>query len=624
MIFPAKTLWSLSAVLKFFDEKSRTAINGLWYGFHLAVEQLRGKARRIVGVQTGVNVAIGDVVEIGIGPLYSVPLYLNPLDNTSTFRVVSVRPYDDVCHLEIDEVVWRQLYGYLISSPGVVESDYYLQPNSSTNAEFSLPTVLSDTPNNVGSAFYFVFGSSYWCVRGLWKFGDPATSAQAQYYISLIPNDFDVLPITQGSLTTALSYQVNESTLAIEDLYSRPTDEGANETANLHYVNGVDFRYWEETKVVEFFSDKAQDLGLVEYLYCRSAEVINNELYQWRGTMVDIGSYGVARVDNTTASDMIRAAELSLTMTGDLKKYETTLASAYRLPVAGAKYTVIGQFESVGYSLTGSSGSWELVSDSTVPYSGPALVGNTVYDVLSGIITTTNDLLGLTCHPLVRGRYDIQSWYHVTGAGYQVIIVDDPDLTLVSKIEKNIQVCRDMYNRSVLPAADIDIDGIRSVIHFISSEGDSEVGSKVADASVLMTYCYDYTAEDVPLYHDIEFPDFDTLPVASGNQIIGTMVYRNPDHKMLILEDESETRIKYYIDSPLYSRLNPGDVVEPGDLLVESLIVDSVGMFPGVKHLDFCRYSDKACHANSILELVQVNQIAGYGNDFPDQVVEIG
>lgn len=610
MNFPLKTLESLSSVFGYFTSRSRDAINGLWLGYHLSIEELRKKASRFTGAQSCVDRDADDSVALSIqtGPLNSIPLYLDPLAKVFNFKPVLIHEFDTVDHVCVAENVWKQIYGYFSHTTTIAASD-----------QAKIPQTFAETPQNIAGAFYAVCGEYAAATVGIWrmKVGD-----YIEYYISIVPGIvFGDQPTMY--MTTGMSYMVGESILSVPTIRSRTTDEGTVSDSNDYYTEGVDYRFWRNGHVVEFYPDKVRRLTGWPVLFSTDATTVNTELYQTRGSTVDMGSYDKLMLDNASAAAAIYAAEASVLESGDLDRYAQSLASVYRMPVADRTYSVIGQFEAVGYRLEYTNSRWAMITKAAVPYTGKALVGNTVYQFENGSTETVSDLSGMTAHPLIIGRYVLKSRSYSDGDSVQIVQFTDPEGTLVGKVDSILDVCLLVYGGKVLPSAVLETndDGKKCVVHFVpQSVGTGAMTMSAGTDSILTTYKYDSSAEDVPLYHDPEFPAPST---SDSEHPVGTMIFMNPDHKMLVLYDGS-TYVRFYMDSPVYSRLNPGDTVYAGDILCESMIVGPSDLYPSIRHSDICRHSDKSRHANSILEIVQVTQIAGYGADFPDSVVEIG
>ena len=299
------------------------------------------------------------------------------------------------------------------------------------------------------------------------------------------------------------------------------------------------------------------------------------------------------------------------------------MATALRVPVSDKTYTVVGQFETVGY-VVGQNNT--VITQFNGLISGTVYVDGILYPISANVIDFDGSLQGKTAYRLLPGRYDVVKYYSSPGSSstYQTLMVLDPWTGLGQAISGIVAVCSTSSQGSSLPEAALEIfNTSRSFIHFVASDTSNLLKTEALDLTVaLRCYQFDPIGDDFPVYHDLAFPA-EGGSTGDGTTVIGSMIMAWPRHKTLILVDDQGGVIRHYLDAPLYSRLNPGDVIAQGDILCENIIVEAQGQLPGLKNTSAFRFSDKTSSANSIFEIVQVNPIASFGRDYPDEVMEV-
>lgn len=592
--FPLGLLQTVSGVIKFFDTTTRDMAEGLWYSYHIAIEELRKRAKTVADAESCVHNEVNHTASLTFSLFTAMPVYLNPMSMSYQFKAVSSRTSGGYFKIEIDELSYRQIYGAI---------------------------AYSDSRKRL----YVIDGENAFKVMDMSTTADGRSGAGAQVrYWLLTPEGGEIIDGASIYVTTGLTHRIDDNVLELPYLRVRSTDEGTTQDGNEKFLPDTDFVFWPESKTVEFMPDVANRLSEGAALFCQDAKRINTDLYSVSGGPVGINSWQQVRVDNPTAAAIINSAGQAILGSGDLAMHQRCLAVQYRIPVADRDYVVVGQIETFGYSIKGLT----LVSNGQ--HTGPVMIDKVLYKVASNVIVSVigtqampTDLTGKQAHPFVAGRYDVVKYFNNDADWFQSLHVIDPYSGIGTAIAAIYDTCVVASQGLVLPSGILEVDGTKSVIHFVSQtiSGDQLNKTSLSSSTKLMCYKYDKSTDEYPLYHDMPFPAQNAND--NSEHAIGTMVFMMPRHKTLVMTDDNGVEVRYPIDSPLYSRLNPGDIVKKGDILCENVTVETSATMPGVGNAICFRYNSKVISDNCIFETVQVNQIAEYGKDYPDKVVEV-
>lgn len=409
-----------------------------------------------------------------------------------------------------------------------------------------------------------------------------------------------------------------------------PSLQNFIEPANgVPFYQDIDYRFYNNT--VEFFDDLFAKQRAVpnETLYCPKASLIEHMLFEMYGTMVNVPRWTDYNYTNTSGKAAVNALLKSLQNTSNLVDYERALNVYYGLPVSPQRADVIGMYESYGYKVTDVSGNdvtVELPEDEDlhpfvqdgctfmVELKGEFGVG-LVTDRSSGVITL-NDAseieVGDLMYLRLNNRYVIKNFYAEdlsTGTpGYIDLYIPEGS----EGIQHVVDVLQTVSDDTQYP--EILIYGTEKLEH--NYNGIYHVTEAAQMGGVTRLTVYQKSDEDAHIYNDY-------IGLTTEDIGAGFAHFAWPTHKFLYLYLDTSKYFKAYIDAPIDTIYDVGDVLQKYDIIARNVSVLNGTTFPGWTQFDHFRRYNGINLVSDNLEVTNVIPGAKFGEYFPSACVKL-
>jgi hypothetical protein len=628
--FDVNKFWNfISSFFSFLNDKSKNVVENFWHGLHLTGEYLVDRASDFKNAQapeyTNTDVK-ENYYEILVSPLSSILLKLDPSDSDSQQVItpksrISIEPlyasglpiYQDMIEIGAKDYYTIRNIGIGMYAVIVVK-----RPNIA-NQFFKIKNLRS-SEEVVGSGRY------YYPERTVGGIPDPASY---KYIIELDNADLSYIGDNSFSLylTSGRSYMLSDYVLSVPNLQTEIGVWDGKENENLVQLQeNVD--YIIQNEIIEFLDDIfASNLVIPgQSLYCKWADIIEQNLYTTHGTLVNIPDYTRYNYNTISGKASINALLKSLQNTTTLSDYQKSLSIYYGLPVAPQNCKVVGLYESYGYAIDDIVGSniTLRIKDHTTLHNfiqvgtklrtertGKEITVNSVINRVTGVITV-DDSAGLlfsdTLNVKLQNRYSIISMTKETIGVDGMIQIGSAEA--FGKIQHIINIVQSVSNTQEFPEVliygtggfSINYDGI---YHITNSE--------LISPGIIGLSVYNPVNDYEPKYNDY------ISASSAGDMGIGFLHIPWPTHKYLLLLLEDGTYFKAYIDSPLDTIYSEGNFIEKYAQLCRSVSVINNTIFPYWNSFDgFKRYNGIDAQS-SIVEIMNINKNVGFGAYFPSE-----
>jgi len=483
--------------------------------------------------------------------------------------------------------------------------------------------------------------------------GDPAygeyvTPQTAHSYMIRVQGDLTYIKDEQFLfyITTGLCYDVKNHVKSLPSLQANIDAEAPE------FTDGIDYVFY--NNYVEF---KNQPASNGTTLYCREAEIIEWILYDMYGTLVDIPDWDKYNYNNESGKTAVNGLLKAMQNISNLKEYERALNIYYGLPVAPEDGTVLGLYESYDYVVQEVSNINSLYS---VKFELPA--GRTLHSFINkgswfivngGGEGRVSSVVGLTVSILMPAGSSIQ-----VGDLLNLKLVNRFRISDVSTVSNKIYVynynykdadpsyswdanedrCSSMYNTIVTNVkkisnntkypemivygtkiSGVNIDGVYHIVGAGQTSLDKKIWFQVHIASTVGNSTY----YDNKLYHDFLNASFIGSRFIGGtfSQILPSPGYVHipyPTHKYLYMLGASGKKYKLYLDAPIDTRYDKGDILKKYDIISNNVSALNGKKFPNwSEYGHFKRFNSTHVQSN-ILESVSTMPGASFGKYFPD------
>lgn len=424
-------------------------------------------------------------------------------------------------------------------------------------------------------------------------------------------------------LTTGLSYKVENYVTDVPILQKSVTPNSV-----------VDFRrnldYTFTNFVVEFLSD-IFELGLAapgDFVYCHKTPIVEHYLFDLYGGMVNNHDWNQFNYDNHSGKVAINSLLLSLQNSSTRADYERALNTYYGLPVAPDDSKVVGLYETYGYKVTDIQGdviTLDIKKDQELhKFIQPGVYlmiegkKNYIVKLVNNRATgeiTLNDASGVSigdeCHIKLENKFQIKSIFKESEISQSAGYVDVSSSQSSSAISHIIDVINALSNGNQYPEMiiygtkndDSNFDGIYHITR-------AEIASGY-DTNTLRFHVYRRPEIDDPIYNDF-------ILETKENVAAGVVHIPWPTHKFLYLLCDGEYYFKAYLDAPIDTIYDTGDILPKYSIIARNASVITRGMFPNWHQFDQFRKSHGLNYESDILELTKAIPGAKFGEFFPN------
>jgi len=384
-----------------------------------------------------------------------------------------------------------------------------------------------------------------------------------------------------------------------------------------------DYRFYNNT--VEFFNDIFANGQAIPdtYLYCPEAHAIEHMLFEIYGTVVNTPRWQDYNYKNISGKAGINSLMKSLQNSSNREDYERALNVYYGLPVSPERADVLGLYESYGYKVIGLAGNdvtLELPENEELhPFiqsGGRFLVeGKTeikisiVVDRPNGIITLEdassigiNDIL----YVKLNNRFFVKNFYaeniSTSTPGYIDVYIPEG----AGAIQHAIDVVQTLSEGERYP--EILIYGTEKLgwnyngIYHVTQADE-------AGGTVRLTV-YERNDADDTVYNDF-------IGETTESVRAGFAHFSWPTHKFLYLYLATQKYFKAYLDSPIDTIYDAGDILNKYEIVARNVSVADKTIFPGWAHFDHFRRYNGINLESDILEITYIVPDATFGKYFP-------
>lgn len=389
-----------------------------------------------------------------------------------------------------------------------------------------------------------------------------------------------------------------------------------------------DYRFYNNT--VEFFNNIFTNGQAAPntYLYCPKASAIEHMLFEIYGTVVNVPRWQDYNYTNISGKAGINALLKSLQSVSNRQDYERALNVYYGLPVSPERSDVLGLYESYGYKVIGISNNNVILempeNEELHPFIQPGgrfliegkteVKTSTVLDRQNGIVALEdassvdiNDIF----YVKLNNRFFVKNFYaedlSTSTPGYIDVYIPEG----AGAIQHVVDVMQTLSDGEQYP--EILIYGTEKldwnyngVYHVTQTE---EVGG------VVRLTVYEKVDVDTTVYNDF-------IGETTENVRAGFAHFSWPTHKFLNLYLATQKYFKAYIDSPIDTIHDAGDVLNKYDIITRNVSVVDKAIFPGWVGFDHFRRYNGINLESDILEITYIVPGATFGKYFPSACVK--
>ena len=379
--------------------------------------------------------------------------------------------------------------------------------------------------------------------------------------------------------------------------------------------------------VVEFnnniFNQNSVSIG--DVVYCQKTPIIENYLYESFGDLINMPDWVSYNHNNLSGKTALNSLINSLQNITNIDSYKLAMNSYYGLPISPKSGKITGLYESYSYSIS-------------------SIIGNVI---------TINLFNGEPLHPFVQmngkffvdGKPEVEIQSIIDRTNGVLNLVDASNLTLDDKLNIKLRNCFTLLNISMETPTDpayIDIncpegkDVIQHVIDVVYQTSNNTVYPEIliynynnvsADYNgiyhvtaavtignisdnVVRLKLYKKPTNAEPLYNDY-------VSTSIENVVGGIVHFMWPTHKFLNIQLDDGQFFKAYLDAPIDTILDAGNVVSKYQPLSRNASVFNNSTFP-----DWFQYDQfkKYCGINresDVLETTREFKYADFGKYFP-------
>jgi len=425
-------------------------------------------------------------------------------------------------------------------------------------------------------------------------------------------------------LTTGLVYDIPTRVKGLTSLQNF-----INPSLGVPFYQDIDYRFYNNT--VEFFENifELQRAVPDEYLYCPKAELFEHMLFEMYGTMVNVPYWGDYNYTNIGGKAGVNALLKSLQSISNLEDYERALNVYYGMPVAPERSEVQGLYESYGYKVLAIDSSDVTLELPDGEELHPFVQENcklliegkkekkieVVVDRTLGIVAlddVTDIEVGDLMHLRLNNRFVIKSFYaEDLGSdtpGYIEVYIPEGAIP----IQHAIDVIQTVTDGEQYP--EILIYGTEEFEY--NHNGIYRITDAVQFGGITQLTVYKRSDTDTNVYND--YIGVNTEDIGGGYAHFAW-----PTHKFLYLYLDTQKYFKAYLDAPIDTIYDSGDVLTKYQIIARNVSVVNKELFPGWNQFDhFRRYNGINLEAD-ILELTNIIPGATFGEYFPSESVKL-
>lgn len=402
-----------------------------------------------------------------------------------------------------------------------------------------------------------------------------------------------------------------------------------DQSLGVPFYQDIDYRFYNNT--VEFFGNifELQRAVPDEYLYCPKAELIEHMLFEMYGSMVNVPRWDDYNYTNISGKAGVNALLKSLQNVSNLQDYERALNVYYGMPVAPEKSEVQGLYESYGYkvlAIDASDITLELPEGEDLhpfvqegsKFIIEGKIGMTIEVVVDrslGIVALddiSQVAIGDLMYLKLNNRFIVKSFFAeelATGTpGYIEVYIPEGS----APIQHVIDVLQTVTDGVQYP--EILIYGTEELDH--NYNGIYHITDAVQMGGVVQLTIYRRSDEDIGVYNDY-------IGVTTEDIGAGFAHFSWPTHKFLYLYLDTQKYFKAYIDAPIDTVYDTGDVLQKYDIVARNVSVVNKDIFPGWSQFDHFRRYHGINLESDILELTNVIPGAKFGEYFPSASVRL-
>lgn len=393
--------------------------------------------------------------------------------------------------------------------------------------------------------------------------------------------------------------------------------------------DGRDYRFYNNT--VEFFNDLFTNGQAVPdtYLYCPKASAIEHILFELYGTVVNVPRWQDYNYTNISGKAGINSLLKSLQNSSNRQDYERALNVYYGLPVSPERSDVLGLYESYGYKVMGITNNdvtLEIPENEELhqfiqPGGRFLIEGKTevkisiVPDRPNGIVTLEdassvdiNDIF----YVKLNNRFFVKNFYaedlSVPTPGYIDVYIPEGARAIQHVIDVLQTNTDDEQYPEILIYGTEGLDNNYNGVYHITNA--TEAGG------VVRLTVYEKESVDNTVYNDY-------IGVTTESVRAGFAHFSWPTHKFLHIYLETQKYYKAYIDSPIDTIHDAGDVLNKYDIITRNVSVVDKTIFPGWVDFDHFRRFNGINLESDILEITYIVPGATFGKYFPSASVKL-
>jgi len=396
-----------------------------------------------------------------------------------------------------------------------------------------------------------------------------------------------------------------------------------DEKLGVPLFDGQDYRFYNNT--VEFFNDIFTNGQAIPntYLYCPKASAIEHMLFEIYGTIVNVPRWQDYNYTNISGKAGINSLLKSLQSVSNRQDYERALNVYYGLPVSPERSDVLGLYESYGYKVIGVASNnvtLEIPENEElhqfIQSGGRFLIeGKTevkisiVSDRPNGIVTLENassvDVNDIF-YVKLNNKFFIKSFYSedlsTSTPGYIDVYIPEG----AGAIQHVVDVMQTLSGGEQYP--EMLIYGTEKLNH--NYNGVYHVTNATEAGGIVRLTVYEKENVDTTVYNDF-------IGETTENISAGFAHFSWPTHKFLNLYLETQKYFKAYIDSPIDTIYDAGDVLNKYDIITRNVSVVDKAIFPGWVGFDHFRRYNGINLESDILEITYIVPGATFGKYFP-------
>lgn len=643
----------LSTFWKYLTNNSRDMFESFWLGMYMVGKSLVKQANRFEETMAPENSRIcvlDDYYEIQVGPLHSKPLSIDPTDPNANYiitplgYVLDEPEYDDngkrIYH-DIVEIAASDYYKIRGIDPVYVVikvknsdiSDKWFKIGKTIKDGITYPHIKSSEEEKYID--YLNLNPRYCSPISE---ADPSANPPVQFigrYIIQLENA-DLSYINNNAFTiyftTGRAYDIDKYVLDIPELQNFiQSDNGTKLYKNINYTI--------YNHILEF----NQDIFEIKFakpddeIYCRLVPIIEYNLFNIYGTLVDIPDWTKYNYNNISGKSAINALLMSIQDVNDRINYELAMNIYYGIPVIPEDCQIIGLYESYGYRIIEKNNNTVTIdtyNDSELSRfifaqghmlcEGKDELGISSVDHLSRKITfydASQLSVGDIVYIKLRNRMKIQT---VTSSYFIVECESDEAIKHIKEMVQQMTPKGKIYPELIIYGAkgsvivdeeiiQYNFDGIYHITDVSMAVSNNDVS-----AIKISIYKPDADLED-PLYNDfVNMPENLTSIDING----GYAHVPWPTHKFLYLYlKTSNNYFKMYLDSPIDTVYDTEDHLKKYDRVSRNVSVLNSSHFPGWNEFRSFKKQTGLDKDVNILELTNIIPYAEFGEYFPTDIV---